>query len=513
MNAPLCALPNELLLLIVDFVEDKRDLRALAQVSKRYQNFAESVLYRSTLIRNSTQSAQLRNALLGRPARAAWIQSINLRPGWYQSRKTLGTHMHYVISKCPNLKEFAVESPTCNYGRWASGEDAWKHDEQAILEGLAVLDPSQLSKLTLHLDGNHDRYWDPNHVGAAQYSWAMVMALPSLVELTVSCALIHDNIAIGKQHSGNLKILELVECNITLEGLMRMLAAPKALQRLHLGENAYHAGQGYDQIRGQRFNSLFGYDPTSFIKALAQQCGSLEQLEYVAGEPKFPSKSVNESFENFLKLREVHLSEHVRDNCRELILTGAPALQKVYIEVAALKLFEPLIRLEEEQHVGPGKVQSELVEKRLGTNIHDALFAEMQNRTHPSLQELHVIMPHGPVPISGSRRTWIQMLAKHWKSRGVTLFLYYKHSTSIFPPILFNETGRAPRDILMFSQEGGFTEAANGPDPWGFDSDYSIELADQFPDMVDFLDFDTFWHAEDDWDAFGDLDFHASFGL
>jgi hypothetical protein len=45
------------------------------------------------------------------------------------------------------------------------------------------------------------------------------MALPTLAELTVSCALIHDTIGFAKPESSNLKTLELIECNVSFEGL------------------------------------------------------------------------------------------------------------------------------------------------------------------------------------------------------------------------------------------------------------------------------------------------------
>jgi hypothetical protein len=107
-----------------------------------------------------------------------------------------------------------------------------------VLAGLRIAHQhGRLTKLNLHLDGRQARYWDPNELGSADHSLGQVMALPTLAELTVSCALIHDTIGFAKPESSNLKTLELIECNVSFEGL-RILSAPKALRKLHLSMEA-----------------------------------------------------------------------------------------------------------------------------------------------------------------------------------------------------------------------------------------------------------------------------------
>jgi hypothetical protein len=95
-----------------------------------------------------------------------------------------------------------------------------------------------LAKLELHLDGYQTRYWDPNAgQETANDMWSTVMALPTLNELTISCACIHDAVHVGEARSTSLKKLTMVECNITIGGLKKMLSAPKALENLYLGMN------------------------------------------------------------------------------------------------------------------------------------------------------------------------------------------------------------------------------------------------------------------------------------
>ena len=269
---------------------------------------------------------------------------------------------------------------------------------------------------------------------------------------------------------------------------------------------------------GHTYNNLFGFDPSTFINALSQQSHSLEKFEYIAGDPKFPSQSVKETFENFVRLTDVRLSEHVRDSCRDLILSGAPVLERMIIELPTIHVFEPIMRLEEELGVGAGKLDDDTVKKRLIGKVEGALFSEPPKKSLASLKALHVIMPHGPVPVSESRRTWIQMLADHWSRHGVQFFLYYNYRGSTFPPILYDEDKHAPRDVLLFNSVCGFTEAANAPDPFGFNDAFQMDFGANDLDLLADFDFDSFLnHHDDDWnDMFtGDLDltdFQATFG-
>jgi len=343
----------------------------------------------------------------------------------------------------------------------------------------------------------------------------------------MSCAVIHEGIDFGARKSSNLRELNLIECNITIKGLEKMLAAPKGLETLYLGtnfsvfkssiiadrygftgENAYHANQGYSIVPGQTYNNLFGFDPSAFIKALAQQSSSLGKLEYISGDPKFPSQTVKETFEDFIRLREVRLSEHVRDNCVELILTGAPSLERMVLEIPILRVFSAIIQLEEELGVGAGKLDDDTVKKRLAGKVSTALMKELPKNSLASLKTLHIVMPHGPVPVTESRRTWVQMLADYWSKHGVQFFLYYSYRQSVFPPILFDEEKKAPRDVLVFSTICGFTEAANAPDPFGFNDAFQFDFMGQHDDLLAEFDFDAFLQpTEEDW-AFADVDFH-----
>jgi hypothetical protein len=163
-----------------------------------------------------------------------------------------------------------------------------------------------------------------------------------------------------------------------------------------------------------------------------------------------------------------------------------------------------IIQLEEEHGERAGSVGIEEVEKRLANKVASALFAEIPQTGLSSLQELHVVIPHGPISITGSRRTWIEMLSTYWRCRNVNLSIYYRDRTSIFPPVLYDEHNRAPKDILVYVTDLGFTAAAERlRDPW----DFNLEFAPDGTDVLENFDFDSFLHNTDDWNGFGSFDF------
>jgi hypothetical protein len=236
MATALHSLPNELLIEIINHIDDNKTLCAFAVSSKRYLPFVEAKLYSTILVRESSVARQIQQAVFSRLGRGDYIKSINLRLDYHKHWQGTGLTLNRVIKQFHNLKTLAVESPTCNFSRWRGPSHLWKEDEKAILDGIRDLPSKRLTSLTLHLHGNQQRYWDPSKsLCTPSYGWGNVMALPSLEYLEVSCTVIPDCICSGPQKSSNLKELVLVECNITMQGLQKMLAAPKALEILRLG--------------------------------------------------------------------------------------------------------------------------------------------------------------------------------------------------------------------------------------------------------------------------------------
>lgn len=279
----------------------------------------------------------------------------------------------------------------------------------------------------------------------------------------------------------------------------------------YIGENAYHTGQGLFLARGEKYNSLFNDSPVAFMKVLSQQRHSLRKFAYIAAGPLSSSKNVTQTCEEFVSLQEIQLSAYVSNHYRAHIITNAPQLERMVLELTVVDVFAPIMHLEEELGVGAGKLDDDTVKKRLIGNVSKALFKDLPETSLASLKELHIVMPPGPIPIRESRKTWIMMLADYWTKHGVLLTLSHKQRGSVHPPILYDETNAAPRNVLLFSTPTGFTDAVNAPDPFGFNDAFQMEdfaeLYDQ--DVLANFDFDSFLAGlEGETDGFdvGDLD-------
>ncbi len=247
MKEYLSTIPDELVVSIVNSIEDKKSLCALAQVSKRFQTLAEPVLYSNIELCSHKVCYCLKQAIEAESRRVTYFEVLDLRPRSGPGAKEYGEIPPNVLSKCSRLRELTLEGPNCNRGLWSGDDHGWQELESkippALMEALGSTTTRGLAKLELHLNGDQDRYWDPNAGEKTNSSsWSTIMALPTLTELTVSCAVIHDTMQTGAAKSSSLKNLKLIECNFSMEGLSNILSAPKALEKLYLGTYGFLFG-------------------------------------------------------------------------------------------------------------------------------------------------------------------------------------------------------------------------------------------------------------------------------
>jgi hypothetical protein len=94
------------------------------------------------------------------------------------------------------------------------------------------------------------------------------------------------------------------ECNITVAGLTAILAVPKALEELTIGERMYHLSRDG--------HSPLGRFPVPFLDALVLQKDSLHYLKHVGGFCNFDLRGspANLSENVFPKLRKLELASY-----------------------------------------------------------------------------------------------------------------------------------------------------------------------------------------------------------
>ena len=147
MSLRLLDLPNELLAVIVCYIEDVDSLRALARTCRRLQRVAEAELYRYVLQRTGKQAIQLGEAVKRRPSRADALQVIDSRCKWNHRLGLLA--LAEVIARATYLKELTVESPYCTRAYpHGSQMDAWKGTMHGLLWPVCSITHRALTRLT-----------------------------------------------------------------------------------------------------------------------------------------------------------------------------------------------------------------------------------------------------------------------------------------------------------------------------------------------------------------------------
>ncbi|KAJ7816791.1 hypothetical protein B0H13DRAFT_2380190 [Mycena leptocephala] len=262
-SSPLLSIPTELLLAVVEAIDDAASLRSFALTCKLTRLLAEPVLYRAVL------QQQL-------PTRAELVQALDLRPEY--GRDAGIEALTPLVGAMTQLRALSMESPFANYSYWRSRAN--RRRWEALMQGYRVLfrdaqcgaSLQKLKSLTIHWSGGASRFWMLTEVKP-------ILTLPALQSLTVSCALLGDDLTDGLAAfagTTSLTHLELVECFVSQKALTTVLALPRALQSCHLGIMRHHTFPS---------NTYHKASPEQQLEALRQQRHSLQQLTWFDKDP------------------------------------------------------------------------------------------------------------------------------------------------------------------------------------------------------------------------------------
>ncbi|KAK7753522.1 hypothetical protein SLS62_004597 [Diatrype stigma] len=302
----LLALPNELLLEIMEHLSDsqqKRALQSVASTCKALHDIAEAYLYSSAVFTTKSTFVQFLKATAIDQRRCQYLQELKLAfsSRQYESELKEAISIRQQQYKNPdyiskpdlgafeNLRRLVSESSECQ--PWShKGTLQWKvymetfmhvFEQASLLNQVPIAQrPLQkLESLTLHWSGFHGRYWDISPT-------CPIFLLPQLRSLEISCARIGQVVS-GPTGSWDeeplrsfsrqtqLRSLALIECTVSVEALAAILSLPTALQHLTLYETSHHE----IDVLYDRFATA---DSDLFNGALAQQAASLERLEIMA---------------------------------------------------------------------------------------------------------------------------------------------------------------------------------------------------------------------------------------
>ncbi|KAL5411391.1 hypothetical protein PMIN06_001561 [Paraphaeosphaeria minitans] len=279
-------LPDELLVQVVSHLAgDAQTLCSLARVSRFFQIEAEKHIYTNIELLSTNHLHAIIEAFTRRFDRVAYVETLKIL---YRFHGGLGATAdeRAVFNSCVGgmkaLRSWEIESPYDNY-KWDEGGDEWvlkdmekfrAHLEAASLEVAAGsltrrgdVGLSKLERLVIHTHGVSDDFWNLG-------DFHCLFRHPSLRYLHVSCLALPLDLPELEPYAKTTPLTELVfdECELEPRSLGRILATPKRLKHLTLGENLCNINEG----RGA--NPRLTRAPEAALAALSHVAHALETL-------------------------------------------------------------------------------------------------------------------------------------------------------------------------------------------------------------------------------------------
>jgi hypothetical protein len=275
--------------------------------------------------------------------------------------------------------------------------------------------------VTIHWSGDASRFWMLTEVKP-------ILTLPALQSLTVSCALLGDDLTDGLAACAgttSLTHLELVECFVSQKALTTVLALPRALQSCHLGIMRHHTSPS---------KTYHEASPEQQLEALRQQRHSLQQLTWF-----------DKNFAHDTDIRRVStvpgrgLSDFTE--LHTLTLDGASALllSTLFSECAPPNLDRLRIIRHDEGTVFDHPADSVTYTRIPGIPPPFALHQYL-----PTLHHLDVVCHRDryntePLWARSDRRDRVKRLGEDYHACGIRLAIFVANRGSTIPPYLFGE--------------------------------------------------------------------------
>ncbi|KAF7375445.1 hypothetical protein MSAN_00432400 [Mycena sanguinolenta] len=274
MASPLLSVPTELLLNVVEDIDDAASLRSFALTCRLARLVAEPVLYRTLLVNTGSQASYLAQALWQQqpPTRVELVHALDLRPEYGEDPDLEA--LTPLIGAMTQLRVLSMESPFANrsYWRFNEGQDWWESLMEGyramFLDGQCGAGLQNLTSLMIHWSGHTSRFW-------LLTEFKPILTLPALQSLTVSCAILDDDLTDGlAAFAGTTPLthLEFIECFVSHKALTAVLALPRALRSCHLGIMRYNTTPS---------TNCHQASPEQQLEALHQQCHSLQRFIWV----------------------------------------------------------------------------------------------------------------------------------------------------------------------------------------------------------------------------------------
>lgn len=286
----LSSLPDELLVQVVSHLAaDRKTLCTLARASRFFQVEAERYIYTTIELLSTNDLNAIIEAFRRRPERIASVETLKILYRFHGGL-TATTEERNAFDRCVKkmkaLRHWEIESPYDNY-KWDKGGYEWVYFDMAdfhqALESASLhsignrliassdVGLAKLERLVIHTHGAYDDFWDLEE-------FECLFRHPSLRYLHVSCVALPDDIPELEPYAKSTPLTELIfdECELEPKSLGRILATPKNLRSLTLGENVFNI----NIEKGRTGNPRLTRAPEASLAALMHVAHSLEYLAH-----------------------------------------------------------------------------------------------------------------------------------------------------------------------------------------------------------------------------------------
>ena len=286
-ESPFLALPLELVLDIISHLSgDRSTLCALARSCRLIHPFCEDHLYATIELLSTDDLQAICYALTRRPRRIEAVHTLRILYKYHKDLATTEddrTAFNECVRGMKALKEWHIESPFDNFHWGTKGGTEWvDQDMKSFREALetaslrqggpslAGVGLAKLEKLIVHSHGAKCDFWELDR-------FHCLFRHPALRYLHVSCVSFPPDLPDLEPYATTTPLTTLIfdECELEPESLRRVLATPKALKHLTLGENV--ANVRHSRGPAPKLTSA----PEGAMRALEPVAHSLETLTHL----------------------------------------------------------------------------------------------------------------------------------------------------------------------------------------------------------------------------------------
>lgn len=290
----LLALPDEILINIVSYLDSTESLCEARQVCSHLKELVDPIIFRDYDILHGEKSSRLA-ILLGRDdRRAAWLRSVLVSTKYDEDRGL--EHFPNYLRRMRNLKNLILETPDCNSKspkdrvRWVNLQKQY----EAIFQQSSVAIPQE-QRLLPNLEECTMHFVDDTVSLYPLTKYSSIFLHPTLKSLTLSCCCtdLPSNILKDYRQYRRTTALEHVhfeECDFDSDSLEILLKFPKELKSLKMSE-----GERYSNDFGSRHSRLHGnLNPGLLSHTLSKSVSnSLEILSISLGFQRARGQTIN----------------------------------------------------------------------------------------------------------------------------------------------------------------------------------------------------------------------------